>query len=44
MLTWFGGGMPGLDFLGRTFATSLVLLVAGYVFFRRCAPRFGEEL
>jgi lipopolysaccharide transport system permease protein len=40
----YSGGMPGLDFLARTLLTSLVLLVAGYVFFRRTARRFGEEL
>ncbi len=38
------GGMPGLDFLLRTFVTSLVILVAGYVFFRRSAKHFGEAL
>ena len=40
----YRGGMPGLDFLGRTFVESLLLLVAGYLFFRVCARRFGEEL
>jgi lipopolysaccharide transport system permease protein len=40
----YSGGMPGLDFLMRTFATSLLILVAGYLFFRRTARRFGEEL
>jgi lipopolysaccharide transport system permease protein len=40
----YKGGMPGLDFLGRTFATSLILLVVGYVFFRISAKRFGEAL
>lgn len=40
----YHGGMPAMDFLGRTFVTSLVVLVVGYVFFRRCARRFGEEL
>ena len=40
----YSGGMPGLDFLGRTFITSVFILVAGYVFFRRSARRFGEEL
>lgn len=38
------GGMPGLDFLTRTFATALAFLVVGLIFFRRCAGRFGEEL
>jgi lipopolysaccharide transport system permease protein len=40
----YRGGMPGLDFLGRTFLESVVLLAAAYLFFRRCARRFGEEL
>lgn len=40
----YHGGMPGLDFLTRTFVTSLVAFALGYAFFRRCAPRFGEEL
>jgi len=40
----YSGGMPGLDFLARTLASSLVLLLVGYVFFRHSARRFGEEL
>jgi lipopolysaccharide transport system permease protein len=40
----YSGGMPGLDFLGRTLLTSLVILVAGYIFFRSCSKRFGEAL
>lgn len=40
----YSGGMPGLDFLGRTFLTSLVILIAGYAFFRRSAKHFGEAL
>lgn len=40
----YRGGLPGLDFLGRTFVESLLLLAASYVFFRACAKRFGEEL
>jgi lipopolysaccharide transport system permease protein len=40
----YHGGMPGLDFLSRTFATSLVILIGGYWFFRRTSKRFGEEL
>lgn len=40
----YHGGLPGLDFLLRTFVTSLGLLLVGYVFFRRSARRFGEEL
>lgn len=38
------GGTPGMDFLARTFVTSLIVLVVGYVFFRHYAKRFGEEL
>ncbi len=40
----YSGGMPGLDFLARTAVTSAVILVAGWLFFRRLAGRFGEEL
>ncbi len=40
----YHGGMPALDFLGRTFVTSLAMLVFGYAFFRRASRRFGEEL
>ncbi len=40
----YSGGMPALDFLGRTFVTSVIALALGYVFFRRMSPRFGEEL
>jgi ABC-type polysaccharide/polyol phosphate export permease len=38
------GGMPGIDFLTRTFVTAVVVLVLGYAFFLRYAQRFGEEL
>ena len=38
------GGMPGIDFLSRTFVTCLIVLIGGYVFFVRCSGRFGEEL
>ncbi|MHB1004359.1 MAG: ABC transporter permease [Chloroflexota bacterium] len=38
------GGMPGLDFLTRTFATSVVVLTVGWLYFRHNARRFGEEL
>lgn len=38
------GGWPAFDFLSRTFVTSVVMLVIGWVFFRRSAKRFGEEL
>lgn len=41
---FYSGGMPGIDFLARTFVTSLVILCAGYIFFRQSARRFGEEL
>jgi ABC-type polysaccharide/polyol phosphate export permease len=40
----YSGGMPGLDFLARTFVTSTLLLIVGYAFFRRAAKRFGEAL
>jgi lipopolysaccharide transport system permease protein len=40
----YRGGMPAMDFVARTFVTSIVVLVVGYVFFRRSAKRFGEEL
>jgi lipopolysaccharide transport system permease protein len=35
---------PAPDFLARTFATSLVILVLGYLLFKRLEPQFGEEL
>ena len=38
------GAPPALDFLARTFATSLIILVFGYALFKRLEPRFGEEL
>jgi len=38
------GGMPGFDFLTRTFVTSVLVLVGGYLFFHHLARRFGEEL
>lgn len=37
-------GPPALDFLGRTVITSLVVLVAGYLFFARYSRTFGEEV
>jgi lipopolysaccharide transport system permease protein len=40
----YSGGMPGLDFLGRTLVTSIVLLGIGLIYFRRAARRFGEAL
>lgn len=38
------GGMPGWDAIVRTLATALLVLVAGYLFFVRLSPRFGEEV
>jgi ABC-type polysaccharide/polyol phosphate export permease len=35
---------PDPAFLARTFATSLIILVVGYVLFKRLEPNFGEEL
>jgi ABC-type polysaccharide/polyol phosphate export permease len=35
---------PDPAFLARTFATSVLVLVAGYLLFKRLEPRFGEEL
>jgi len=43
-LILLSGSMPDLFFLLRTLATSLIILVVGYLFFVRQAPRFGEEL
>jgi lipopolysaccharide transport system permease protein len=40
----YRGGMPGLDFMGRTFATSVIILLVGYLYFRHSARKFGEEL
>lgn len=37
-------GPPDLAFLLRTLATSLVILLLGYLFFMRASRRFGEEL
>lgn len=39
-----GGEWPGYDFLTRTLAISIMILVVGYVFFSRSAHLFGEEL
>lgn len=38
------GGMTDLDFFSRTFATSMVVLIGGYLFFVRCSRSFGEAL
>lgn len=35
---------PDPAFLARTFAVSLLVLLVGYVVFKRLEPRFGEEL
>ncbi len=34
----------GLDFVGRTLLTSVIVLIAGYAFFRRAEWKFGELL
>lgn len=39
-----GGVAPDPAFMARTYVTSLVVLVIGYALFKRCEPRFGEEL
>ncbi len=38
------GGMTNLDFFARTAATSVLVLVAGYLFFRRASHGFSEAL
>lgn len=40
----YKGGSPGLDFLFRTFVESVIILILGYLYFRRSAAHFGEEL
>ena len=40
----YHGGMTNLDFFVRTLATSLVVLVVGYVFFRSASRHFSEVL
>lgn len=40
----YRGAPTGLDFLLRTAATALIVLVAGYLVFLRYSPRFGEEV
>ncbi len=42
ILYW--GAQPAPDFLLRTAVTSLVVLIAGFWFFQRFSPRFGEEV
>jgi lipopolysaccharide transport system permease protein len=39
-----GGVAPDPAFMLRTYATALAVLAVGYVLFKRCEPRFGEEL
>ena len=39
-----GGLGPDVAFMLRTLLTSLVVLIAGYLFFRSLSRRFGEEL
>jgi ABC-type polysaccharide/polyol phosphate export permease len=38
------GGVPGLDFLFRTFVTALAVLVFGYLVFLHYGRTFGEEV
>jgi ABC-type polysaccharide/polyol phosphate export permease len=38
------GAPPDPAFLARTFGEALIVLVVGYVVFKRLEPRFGEEL
>ncbi len=40
----YHGGWPGVDFVGRTLVTSLIVLGIGYAFFVRTSRRFAEEL
>jgi ABC-type polysaccharide/polyol phosphate export permease len=42
LLYW--GAPTGLDFLLRTSATALIVLVVGYMVFLRYSSRFGEEV
>lgn len=42
LLYW--GTYTGLDFLARTFITSLIVLAVGYAVFVHYGPRFGEEV
>lgn len=39
-----GGVAPDPSFMLRTYATALLVLAVGYALFKRCEPRFGEEL
>jgi lipopolysaccharide transport system permease protein len=40
----YWGRLTNWDFVLRTLATALAVLVAGYLVFQRYSPRFGEEL
>ena len=40
----YWGVQPGFDFLLRTAITAVLFLVAGYLFFLRFSPVFGEEI
>jgi lipopolysaccharide transport system permease protein len=40
----YRGAPTGWDFLLRTALTSLLILIVGYLVFRRYSPRFGEEV
>ena len=40
----YRGAPTGLDFLLRTAATALIVLVVGYMVFLHYSPRFGEEV
>ena len=42
VLYW--GSPTGLDFLFRTAATAVIMLIVGYAFFVRFSSRFGEEV
>jgi len=40
----YRGAPTGLDFLLRTAATALIVLIVGYMVFLHYSPRFGEEV
>jgi lipopolysaccharide transport system permease protein len=40
----YWGRLTDWDFVLRTLATALGILMIGYLIFRRYSPRFGEEL
>ena len=43
-LVLIDGAPPDLAFLARTFGTSVLVLIVGYLVFKWLEPRFGEEL